>query len=1049
MFYLHVSNKTENLLQHLSELLRVDSGRSFFEPELFLIQSQGMERMICQNMAASFGAFCNFSFFSPLSLLDYIADRLGVDSSGQRFERSSLSWRLELLLRQLDVDALEPLQYYLSGEGAELKRFQLARRLAHLFDQYQIMRPEMLQAWQTGRLVSTDPSELWQRHLWLGLLEQGDGNHRGQVFGQLIEKIRDTELIKEDLPRRISVFGLHTLPPIYLDFLNSLASVVDVHFFLLSPCLNYWGNIQSRRRQARQNGLLEDIESEHHPLLAVLGSQGRDMQNLLLERADFGLEFTSYEEPDGQESDYTLLHRIQADLLAGEIRPAVQETIADDSVIVVSCHSRLRELMVVKDRILHWLECEPELELKDIVVMAPDIQEYSVLIPAIFEKIQHSIADRSLCRKNSMLGAFLQFMDLFTSRFGWSEVLDLLRQPTIYPQFGLGGGDLDTISQWVVDSGIRWGLSGEQRETIAGFSFSESSWRAGLDRMLMGYAVGEEAFVDGILPYPEIEGKNATILGALCRFIDVLERAETEFSKLRPLAEWSTILEHYVAWLFGPSVENETFELHNLLGELAGDLATLHRGEIDFVVIRDWLTGSAGESRSSSGFLRGQLTFCSMLPMRSIPFGKVCLLGLNEGDYPRRDRHETFDLMAGTFRSGDRSARGDDRYQFLEAILSTRSSLYLSYIGQSVRTNEALSPSVVVSEFLEVLEKNYGVKNLTTAHPLHPFSRKYFDGSSRELFSYDSYYAQTAQTIAAVKKDSFVWWEGALDHEIEEIHLDELFAFFNHPQRFFIRNVLGMEVRSFTQQPKESEVFQMSGLDNYYLTREMLDEIENTNLQDDFLRGVQVRGVWPLGRPGQQLFESRFSEVAEFWHLIQAQGMGALLPEVAVDCYVGKYRLHGRLGDLHENGFLITRPGKLRGVQLLRGMLIQEILAVLGQKMEGVIAATDRLVRFPKGRSLFGLERLLELFERGCRCPSWLFPEPAFQYALQELNHRAKVSPLEKAIKTFEQSLEKGYEPEWEILYSQGIDDGWHEFETLCKEFICPVVGSINDERLS
>ncbi|EKD33810.1 MAG: hypothetical protein ACD_75C02587G0001, partial [uncultured bacterium] len=636
MLTLHVSNRTENLLHHLALLLREDRQADIFAPELFLIQSQGMERMVAQSLTDEFRSFCNFRFFLPLDFLGFVADKLGLGISPDGYQRQILTWWLDELLRDLSGEPYQPLRYYLSGENAELKRFQLARRLANIFDQYQLMRSEMLGKWEKGEAVIAHPAECWQMDLWRRLSRQPKGEtHRGELFRQVIGRLNRGDDLAKFLPKRIAAIGLHTMPPLFLEYLNRLAQHMDVHLLMLSPCRHYWGDVESRRtelkRMVRQPQASETMAVLHHPLLAALGQQGRDFQNMLLNNVETFIDSDSYDDPlaDGEYAAATLLQRIQADLL-DDIMPepmvpnqpqnqAQNQAPGDDSVQVVSCHSKLREIGVLKDHLLRLLHQDSSLELRDIIVMAPDIQEYAALIPAVFTDIQHSIADRSMRRRNSVISAFLAFLDLFSGRFGWSEVLDLLRQPAVFPQFGLTATDLDTLQQWVIGAGIRWGLSGAQRGEEGVPGFTEGSWRAGLERLLMGYAIDADEFVDGVLPFTDIEGKGAQPLGGLCRFLELIEEARGDFHQARMLGDWSAVLLHHVQQLFGDSDEQQLLELQTILAEPAESIGQFHTGAVSFAVIREWLNLSAKESRSSSGFLRGQLTFCSMLPMRSIP----------------------------------------------------------------------------------------------------------------------------------------------------------------------------------------------------------------------------------------------------------------------------------------------------------------------------------------------------------------------------------------------------------------------------------------------
>lgn len=1058
MFYLHVSNRTENLLRHMAEVMRADKQPDLFAKELFLIQSQGMERMIAQTLADEFRCFCNFKFFLPLDFLGFVAYRLRMGISPDGFQRQILAWRLDGLLRDLSEELYQPLIAYLSGGNSALKRFQLARRLANIFDQYQVMRPDMLSKWERGALATGHPAESWQMDLWRRLLAQPGGEvHRGMLFSQVIERLTSEKSFTELLPKRISVIGLHTIPPIFLNFLNCLSSHMDVQLFLLSPCRNYWGNVESQgtqfKRMVRKPSDHTQPEVEgHHPLLDVLGGQGRDLQNMMLEGASFALEFARYDDPlEGREyADATLLQRLQADLLDGSLPVGQQPSLAaeDDSIQVVSCHSKLREITVLKDHLLHLLHRDAGLELRDIIVMAPDIQEYAPLIPAVFEDIQHSIADRSIRRRNSIIAAFLSFLDLFTGRFGWSELLDLLRQPVVFPQFQLSSSDLDTLQQWVIGAGIRWGLSGRQRSEAGLPGFDETSWQAGLDRLLMGYAIEADEFIDGVLPFADIEGRGAYALGGLCEFIEVVEAARHDFQKSRAVGEWSETLQRIIQQLFGDEYEQELVELRAIVAELSESISPFHSGEVGFEVIGEWFNQSAKESRSSTGFLRGQLTFCSMLPMRSIPFRVVCLIGLNDGVFPKNDSHDTFDLMGTDFRPGDRSPRTDDRYQFMEAMLAARSHLYLSYIGQSIRTNELIPPSVVVTEFLEVLETGYGAKDIVIRHPLHPFSRKYFgEGSDTKLFSYDSYYCRTAETLQRGASPPAEWWQGELDGKMEKVLLGDLLRFYINPQKFFVKDCLGIRLDSGDDLPDDREMFEVSGLDKYYVEEEMVRSGLAGKMSDLFKK-IQSEGQWPLGTSGQLAFEEKRTGVEAFIVKVHEQQMGARLVDVQLELVAGSYRLLGTMSSLYENGVMLVRYGKLRGRDLLSGWIHHLVLSRLVPSAKTRIVTTDTVIGFSDAADGPDLETLLSHFDKGCRAPSPFFIEPAFAYAGQLANTRSRTSPIDKASQTLNIRLQNGYEPEWELLHSgsggEKVGLG-EEFERFCHEIMCPVWSAVDE----
>ena len=1058
MLYLHVSNRTEKLLEHLAEVIRVSARRDVFEKEVFLIQSQGMERMISQTLADAFRSWCNFDFLLPVGFFNLIAERLGMQITPDGYERQILAWRLEELLRDLEGDAYIPLQTYISGENAALKRYQLARQLSNVFDQYQLMRPDMLAAWQGGEVVGSQPSEEWQMLLWQRLSRQQEGmTHRGILLQQVIDTLMGGEDLSVQLPQRVSVFGVHILPPLFLSYLHGLARHSDVHLYVLSPCQHYWGDIDNKRRLLRQRiaameqggAVPEEVLDTQHPLLASLGQQGREFQEMLLNDATFEIEFNNFVDPlDDQHP--TLLHTLQSDLLAGAVQARAEHSpVGDDgSIQIVSCHSRLRELHVLKDHILHLLHNDPDLELRDIVVMAPDIQEYSALIPAVFDDLQHSIADKSMRNRNVFMNGFVTFFELFKGRFGWSELFDLLQKPEVHPHFELTRSDLDALRHWVTASGIRWGLSATQRGEMGFAEFHENSWSAGIERMLMGYAIDTESVVDTILPFTDIEGGAARALGGLCRFVTLFERGLVDFAQEYNLVEWSQLLLHYSELLFGDRDDKELLELRSTLTELATSYGAFHTSAVNVAVIQEWLEQAAQETRSSSGFLRGQLTFCSMLPMRSIPFQAICLIGLNDGVFPKTDRHATFDLMGSSGRLGDRSLRADDRYQFLEVLLAVRDSVYLSYIGQSLKTNEPIPPSVVITELLELLHNSYQLDDLVVCHPLHPFSEKYFSSSPANLYSYNSSACEVAQRLQQPPGDTVPWWSGVRAFEETQIVLADLFRFYANPQRFFVQHCLGIHLERGEELPEDRETFSPGGLERYGVDQALIEALQQgQDPQQVYLRSCAT-GNWPLGTPGKLAFSRRLAELTPFVAKIDMLGLGNVVPDVTVDMNVAGCQLTGNMDNIYENGILLTRYATMKGKDLLAGLLHYLLYQqVTGTSLTTHVIASDTSARIHSGmEGLPSLATMVELFVDGCRQPSPLFVEPALDYARQYVSPRAKKAPLVKARETLKNCLKNGYEPEWLLLLGPDVADDClgDSFEQLCHELMVGLVGGSN-----
>ncbi|MDD5578397.1 MAG: exodeoxyribonuclease V subunit gamma [Methylobacter sp.] len=1034
MFILHSSNKTENLVAHLVAVIESSPLASPFKKEVFLIQSQGMERWLSQQLASRFKVWGNYDFLFPSKFFSSQAQKVGLPVGDGAFERSLLLWRFEALLRRLEGDEFLPLRRYLTGENIALKRFQLAQKLAQIFDQYQMMRPDMLTEWERGRDLYQTETERWQKALWQLITVQIGNKHRGELWLDVINKLNSAneDAFSRQLPERIFIFGLSTMPPLFLSYLQALAKHCQVHLFLLNPAQTFWADLETKRPQANAGGF------SGHPLLSTLGQQGREFQEMLLEQAQFDFEPESFEMNEARNNLQQLQNDILNNCLDGR---SLQK---DDSISIHSCHSRMREVEVLRNHLLEALENDPALELRNIVVMAPDIQVYEPFISSVFDDIQHAIADRSLRLNNSALDAFIRFLNLSQSRFGWQSVLDLLEQPAVYPCFGLSKTDLELVRHWVQDTGVRWGKSAEHRQELGLPGLNENTWQAMLNRLLMGYAVGNDDFVDDVLPYREIEGSSALALGGLHDFMHLLFKAGTELKQAKTLKAWGEQLYYYADQLLVDADPVERQQLNELLVELSDDLAAVHNDDVELQVIITWLEGTVEEHKSSVGFMRGQLTFCSMLPMRSIPFKVIALLGMNDGEYPNTATTPTFDLLAKNFRKGDRSRRADDRYQFLEILLSARQQLIMTYIGRSNSTNKIIPPSVVISELLGVLQDSYQLSSLITQHPLQSFSSRYFDGKAG-LFSFSQADCETAEALSAPKPQAGIWWQGGISSEPQEIiDLNELFSFFRHPQRYFMQRQMGVRFNGIPTEADERELFNIDKLDSYSMCQEWVRESLNGGIIS--MKKLQAQGRWLSGVLGELEFERQQKAVNEFIEVIRAKNLGEPLDVLSIDLNISGYRLVGKLGNRYKNGSFFYRYADLKGKDFVCALLHHIIINQLQEQSTFLLSTDKDLVLLPEYCQSDHLIEFIKIYRLGQKQPDAFFVEPALAYIKQahklKSGSRAITSALDAAREHLAKSVEQSYELELRRLYNNVSDMGLvlgESFEQYCQSLLQPI----------
>ncbi len=813
------------------------------------------------------------------------------------FERETLVWRLYRLLGQLDLSRpeYEPLHGYLAadrqqGGGADpnpvlpaRRRHQLAGQIANLFDQYQVYRADWLTNWQRNpereRLLSEGigDRQLWQPMLWRAL--RNDMEQRGEVaisradiHRTFINWITNPDLIARPaaIPRRVVIFGISSLPRQTIEALAAIARFSQVMLFVHNPSRYYWGDLIEGRdlfrkhysRQQRRQPVADEnsLHLSGHPLLAAWGRQGRDYIHMLDEfdeQQSYSGHFSAIaKEIDLFEtaSDATLLGQLQNDILQlstlEERRESgVQIDPAEDvSLTFTIAHSRQREVEILHDQILACFASDDQLEPRDLLVMVPEIDHYAPHIEAVFGRfspaerrhVPYHIADRGERNRSQLLITLERLLGLPRSRMTANDLFDLLELPALRERFGIGDGDLPTIQRWVRDAGIRWGLDGEQRRRIvpAASPVEINTVRFGLKRMLLGYAVGRGHSWSGIEPYDEVGGIEARLVGQLAQLIDELERTLHQLDRHHSADEWCDLLGELLDRYLLPTNDEERSLLERIAVaieqwheqcRIAGSLET----QLPVDVVREALLTTVERPRLSQRFLAGSVNFATLMPMRAVPFRMIWLLGMEDGSFPRQSPPSDFDLMRNDYRPGDRSRREDDRYLFLEAILSARERLTISWLGRTQRDNSPRPPSVVVGQLRDHISAGWRLCDradpqqsvadaLTLCHPLQPFSRDYFTtGRDRRLFTYADEWRSAHDQPEA--HDSKQLLSAGMSTGV--VTLKQLSRLLVTPLELFYRERLGVIFDREVAPTQDDESFSPNALEEWLLDEQIIRQV--------------------------------------------------------------------------------------------------------------------------------------------------------------------------------------------------------------------------------
>ena len=784
---------SSNHLENLCHQLAVNMGGkddSIFGRQVIITQSAGMTAWLKTELAKSIGVIANVSFINQDALLVEIyqllfGERLRNNKDAIRFQVYQLLGGEDFIREFPSVSG-----YY---ENNDLRRIQLAGRIADLFDQYQLYRGDMIQNWETKQLSKeASEAEKWQQWLWKKTGIESRVTARDKVINGLKE---NTELIKKNYPK-IALFGITIFTGFHLEFFKELSKYTKVEFYLCLPT---------------------DKMPYQNELLVSFGSKAAELTEMLEEKLG------KFEFAKQKNGDRTSLNRLQEQILDNSDNPAFTD---DGSLQINSCFTPVREVECLYNYLLDLFDKDRSLKPGDVLVMATDINKYAPFIKAVFKNAPVSIpfwiSGAAKNSEESIVSALEQILRFTEDDLTSEKVVSLLEQKRIKQRFRVN--DCDYIRSVVKKANIRFG-----RENRAGDDTRYVSWKYGLEKILLGYAMltdNEYTISEDLtlFPYRDAEASDSHDLLRLKAFVETLEAILDAQLENRTLSEWKDFLfgEVIEKMIYHDDFKKEDRAEHNSVYKALSYIDSLEiKEKIPFAVFLDELDSKLFKESQEMKLNSGNVTVTAPVPARGIPFKVICFLGLDNDAFPRKDQFMGFDLLGEDYRPGDRSKKENDKYLFLDTILSAREKLYLSYIGQNVKNNTDLPPSIVIDTFINYL----GTESLHKKHPLHGFSSLYNNPEDKRIFTY--FYGS---------KDSGHPTETINEKKFNEIQVKRLIDFFKAPVEWYFNNVLDIFYDEQECVLEETEIFELDNLQRWIIMKKLL------LLQDEDLKAYIEKG---------------------------------------------------------------------------------------------------------------------------------------------------------------------------------------------------------------
>ena len=757
------ASRLEALIDPLRTLLEAAPPSGLLDPAELITAHPGMRRWLLNRLADAAGPrgiAANIEVDLPGQWIDKLSRELlpASTDAAPRYTTEALRWSLFELFQPVIDGAIDAPQLgaYLAEDPGSARRWQLASSLGELFGRLLVYRPDWLQAWSRGQPLIDDAGEL--PALWRALRQRIGSAHRAELHQQLLAAATQAEAGRAPL----HVFGISHLPPRHLEVLRSVSRQRLVVMYCPDPCIEHWAGLGSERQRLRDlldaapgaESALLHLETPH-PLLASLGKLGQQF-GALLAAADEDIAIDVRHSIDAEpptSARHSLLGRLQEsirrldpELLALPADPAALRGAADASLRIHRCHGRWRELEVLRDALLQALAEIPDLRPSEIAVLTPSMADYAPLLGAVFgaagdpaSPLPYHVADLPVARSHPLHAAWLGLIGQAQLRSSAPQLMALLRLPAVRRALELDAEDVDTLQHGLGESAAAFGLDPAARGEESLPALAEHTLEWGLDRLCLGYAIGDEEgapqLFDGLLPAGIGGEADAYALGALHRLLSAIKRLRREAHEPRPASRWISLFRSLWQSLFhiDPQVRDEVDAEDALLDCLAASQRALRDAGCDppmhfaqaQAMLQDLLSGLDGRA----AYLHGGITFCGMVPQRSLPYRMICVLGLDEPSFPRRPAALQLDPLPRHPRIGDREVSADDRYLFLETLMAARERLHLSWVGEDARQGSECNPSPVLAELLDLLDAHAGQDSQAPlyllAHPLQPFDLRY------------------------------------------------------------------------------------------------------------------------------------------------------------------------------------------------------------------------------------------------------------------------------------------------------------------------------------
>ncbi|MTI88056.1 MAG: hypothetical protein FH748_08820 [Balneolaceae bacterium] len=995
MFHHFKSHSLSDLADYFAKQLTTDPTNTL-EPVWIVVQNNEVREWLTLQYAQRKGIAANFNFILPSEFL-WLLYRLKKPNVPHELpsDLESMRWTLLHLFRNQPA-LWEQVPLLDDEKKSERQLYEFCGQLADVFDLYQVYRPDMIRGWAQSNLMTPSADEKWQALIWNKLKEYWAQRFsdelypgRSQALQELLSWIEDDEAFKNSLPEALHVFGLSQSSKPFLDIITSVSANSEVFYYNLvsqDVVKNEFGELLERWNRCKYN---------QTQLLSQLAATKK-------------------------------LKTIEQD--------ALKETQEMPSIRLHSCHNRRREVEVLKDEVLRFLDDYPQFNLQDVLVLVPDADAYASTLSTIFgqskEELALPITNLNAYASDTVEYTIQQLLDVLGSDFKVTEVLQLLVLKPVKEKFGITDSELDLVEEWIIRNKIFFGLGDSVQDAY--------SWKKGISQLISGFSMELDSLevYRGLVPDRGVGSTDQIVLASrLSAFVHALKEAHAFTESHKHPEAWLEVIQQLIRLFIGESesTARQLTVLHNKVKKLKTQLALSgFEGKVSFELMRSWLSEKFNSFSSSSGRFGQGITVSTYVPYRSVPFKFIAMLGMNEGVFPRQVVRPSFDLINQNPQAGDRILKEDDAWLFAETLQAAGSHLHLSYEGRDQKTDTEKLPSILIQQMLDIPEPEIKV----CKHSLHPFNTSYYDNGEK---SYSAYNATVASRLHASDKSGRRFINNEFRIEEEEpgsLGTHDLIQYFCHPCKYFAANKLDISFFDDIQELEDREPFKLQGLDRYYIDHLLFESLQQNKNEKLIYNYAKSAHLIPEALAGKKAFHKEKELVDELWQEVQPYIKGEERDE-NIECSVNGIHLSGVTGGIYDDTLLTIKPGRCKAGALIEHWIKHLLLIESGvQCSQSLFVSKERKY----GRSFIQtltiksgdidstvISDYVDWFTTKKPLIDSLnfFPETSLAYATHFLKHQDTEAAMKKALKEWEPD-KYSYDADAEDFYNQLVWKGEH-----------------------